>query len=198
MPNSLDFAALPRESFFDSRSLLIILPKQIEERLASLPQTVERVCSAAMFAELSAKQTEPWLAAAFLRAALADYCSIEEVQKADKPSAKHLRVKDSVNPLLHLLKLMRHLNIHVKTVQAERRSIPVSFGDQTFDMDVYVISNLEAADLAVLKNGKRYATHDIDVMVDWFSKAQLHWGAGYVVRVGIESLAQELCSHYGL
>ncbi|MBL8466288.1 hypothetical protein [Methyloversatilis discipulorum] len=198
MPYALDFATLPPDAMFESRSLLLGLPKSLEARLVQLPQVLERVRSASRFADVSSKQEESWLAAAYLRAALADYCSIEEMQKVDRPSATHLRISGLANPLFHLLELMRHLNVHVKSVQAERHTVEASFREQSFDLDVQIVSNLDVQDLAALKNGKNYTPADLQRMVDWFQRVQVHWGAGYVVRFGIESLAELLCSHYRL
>lgn len=198
MPLTLDFAALPSDDFFISRSVLTTLPDQIEARLAPLPLSLERVRSSVMFAELSSKQTEDWRAAAYIRAALVDFCSIEEVQKSEQKKLIPLRLENLTNPLFHLLELTRHLNIHVKSVKAESHVVPASFNDQAFDMKVYLISNLDATDLAQLRNGKRYSLDDLKKMVAWFSTVQVHWGAGYVLRVGAELLALELCQHFGL
>lgn len=178
--------------------MIITLPESLEARLTALPQVYERVLSAVMFAELSSKQNEQWRASAFLRAALADYCSIEEMQKLDKPSSTHLKFANLNNPLLHLLKLMRHLSIHVKAVQSVEHSVPVTYADHAFDLNVVAISNLNAMDLIALNNGKHYNQNDIEKAVAWFHEAQLHWGAGYIVRIGTESLATLICSHYGI
>lgn len=198
MPISLNFSLLPNEQFFTARSLLIGLPKPLESRISALPLTLDRAQSAVMFAAHSGKQSEEWRAAAYLRAALAEFCSMEEVQKTDKPSAVHFKFEHSAHPLLHLLDLTRHLNIHIKSVGARRHTVPVSLEDQEFDLTVYIMIDLNAADLAQLRDGKRYAPKDLHQMVTWFSNAQLHWGAGDLVRIGVEAFAQELCDHYSL
>jgi len=198
MTISLNFATLPSEQFFTARSILIGLPEPLESRLMSLPLTLDRVRSAIMFAELSAKQIETWRASAYLRAALAEFCSIEDVQKVDKPGADHLTLRNSDNPLLHLLTLARHLSIHVKSVKTSRQKVSTSFDNQSFDLDVYIMSDLNAVDLSKLRNGKSYALTDLHKTVEWFSAAQLHWGAGYLIRIGVETFANKLCDHYGL
>lgn len=78
-----------------------------------------------MFAAHASKQSEPWRAAAFLRAALAEFCSIEEMQELDRGKGPHFAVTASPNPLLHLLKLMRHMNIHVKSVEVKPQKIGI-------------------------------------------------------------------------
>ena len=195
MPRILNFSEFPADSAFEARSLLLGVPKDMEVRLLPLPQILERVRSASYLAELSSKQDESWLAAAYLRAALADYCSIEEMQKIDRPSTVHINLATVTNPLLHLLELMRHLNIHVKSSQAERVAVAAKFDSHPFDLPIQVVSNLEAQDLIALRNGKHYAPSDLRQMVTWFNKAQLHWGAGYVVRLGVEAFAELICIH---
>jgi len=102
------------------------------------------------------------------------------------------------NPLLHLLELIRHLNVHVKTVRAIPHSVFATWDNHTIDLDVFVISNLDAVDRAALRNGKHYTSSDLQMAVTWFQESQLHWGAGHIVRVGIESFAHALCAHYKL
>lgn len=93
---------------------------------------------------------------------------------------------------------MRHLNIHVKSVETAPHAIDVQVDDQSFEMTVYVITNLVAEDLAMLKNGKYYALLDLERAVDWFNKNQMHWGAGDLIAQGSKQLATLLCAHYGL
>lgn len=100
MTHPLDFSTLPSDDSFGARSMLIGLANDVEARLLSMPQTLERIQSAIMFAGHATKQSEPWRAAAFLRAALAEYCVIEEVQRADKPNSKHFKLSTTTNPLL--------------------------------------------------------------------------------------------------
>jgi hypothetical protein len=195
---ALDFAEIPSDSIFESRSIFVTLPKDLEARLSALPQVLERVQGAVMFAEQSTKQSDPVRSAAYLRAALADFCSIEEMQAIDRPSSTPLRLAAMKNPLLHLLELMRHLNIHVKAVQAAPRTVDATLGEHTFSLETYVVSNLDANDLAALRNGKRYALPDLQKMVAWFNESQNYWGSGYVVRVGVEAFAQALCTHHNL
>lgn len=163
-----------------------------------MPQTIERVQSSIMFASQSSRQGETWRAAAFLRAALVDYCSIEEMQKMDRPNHTHFKLAASVNPLLHILELLRHLNVHVKTVQTMQHSIPVQLEEITSNMNVHIISNLNTSDLAALKNGKYYNKTDIDRIVNWFKKKEIIWGTGDLISLGTTLLAEALCSHYSL
>jgi hypothetical protein len=197
-PPALNFDELPNIHFFDRRSMLITLDKDLERKLPAQPEVFERVRSAVMFAEQSGKQDDLWRSAAFLRAALAEFGSIDEVQPAKKWTPEGFDLGKTSNPLPHLLSLMRHLNIHVKAIQGEPHKVEFTIGEHAGEHEVFIVSNLDAADLAVLNNGKLYQRSDLQMVVAWFEEAQRHWGAGYLIRVGVEIYARALCEHYGL
>lgn len=194
----MDFALLPNDDFFAARPLLASIDKSLECRLNPLPSVLERVRGAVMFSETATKAGDDWPAAAYLRAGLADLVSIEEVQRLDRPTRAPLKVRNCANPLVHLLALVRHLNIHVKSVVAIARQVPAKFDGHEFDLKVCVISNLSVSDLQALKNGAYYSSAELQQMTDWFQAAQLHWGAGYLLRIGAESFATEVATHHGL
>jgi hypothetical protein len=198
MTYTLDFNSLPGDKAFERRSILIGPPSELRTRLASMPQTLERVEGAIMFAAQASKQSEPWRAAAFLRAALADFCSIEEMQELDRGKGKHFKIESSANPLLHLLELMRHMNIHVKSVAVKPHQLNVSFKGLEDQMETFIVSNLSAQDLASLRNGKNYHSTDLNRCVDWFESRQTEWGAGDLVRMGTVILADQIGEYFGL
>lgn len=194
----MDFALLPNDQFFTARPLLASIDKSLECRLNALPSVLERVRGAVMFSENASKAGNDWPAAAYLRAGLADLVSIEDIQKLDRPTNPPLKVRNCANPLVHLLALVRHLNIHVKSVVASAHQAPANFGGQDFDLKVCVISNLTVSDLQTLNNGRHYAPAELQQMMDWFQAAQLHWGAGYLLRIGAEIYATEVATHHRL
>lgn len=195
---SLDFLTLPIDEAFEARSILIGPPADLKIRLGSMPQTLERIQSAQMFAAQSTKEETVWRSAAFLRAALADYSSIFEMQTADSPTTVAFKLQNTMNPLLHLLDLMRHQNIHVKTVTTMPHTVDAQWDNQEFEMKVSVISNLSVSDLAALRNGRKYALADLVRVVDWFTMHQNIWGAGDLITLGTNILAKDICSHFNL
>jgi hypothetical protein len=136
-------------------------------------------------------------ASAYLRGALAELVSMEEVQALDRPGSVVLKTRDSQHPLLHLLALVRHLNVHVKSVKTGTHEVSAKFDEHEFELDIPVVANLSASDLLALRNGKHYTQVELERLVTWFNKAQLHWGAGYVVRVCAEAYAEEIAAHHG-
>ena len=112
---TLDFSLFASDTKFPEFS------EELSLRLKAMPETLERANSAVMFAQQAERQSESWASAAFLRAALADLCSMEEMQKTDRPtsSSSWVKIENGDNPFLHFLVLLRHLNIHVKTIDVE-------------------------------------------------------------------------------
>ena len=194
----MDFNLLPSNASFGARPIFASMDPSLKARLSALPSVLDRVQSSVMFAEEASKLGADWVGAAFLRASLADLVSMEETQELDGPRSSILKVRDAKNPLVHFLGLLRHLNIHVKSVSASALAIAASLDNQAFEMKASVITNVTAADLAALRNAKHYVPNDLSRMLTWFTTAQEHWGAGYVFRVGAEAFAAEIASHHGL
>ena len=198
MTYTLDFTILPGDEAFESRSIFIGPSNDLRNRLVSMPHTLERIESAIMFAAQSLKQSEPWRAAAFLRAALADFCSVEEMQKLDRGNKSHFTIRSSANPLLHVLELMRHMNIHVKSVKVQTHKIGITLGGVEHEMETFIVSNLNHHDLGSLWNSKHYSTSDLESCVAWFESRQMEWGAGDLVCLGTTILATQVCDHFNL
>ena len=185
-----------------------VLPEYSEglrSRLEPMSETLERANSAVMFAELAEKQSEPWASAAFLRAALADLCSMEETQKIDRPSSPWVKIADEQNPLLHLLVLLRHLNIHVKAMAVESEhsaitldGLPLFLDNEALIWSVLVVTNLSSSDLAALRNGSKYEPSDLSQSVAWFDKRQRSCGADKLIAQGVAMFATLLCDRHGL
>lgn len=195
----LDFSILADESSIPDYS------DELISRLEPMPETIARARSAAMFAQQAEKQATPWLAAAFVRAALAELCSMEEMQNVDKPGATSVKIADQRNPLLHLLVLLRHLNVHVKAVSVTCESSPIlldglqiCFNGQPLMWSVLVVTDLSSSDLAALNNGKHYSAKDLDECVAWFERRQQSCGVGKIIAQGIAAFAMQLCIQHGL
>lgn len=195
----LDFSLLADESSTPNYSDDLI------SRLEPMPETIARARSAAMFAQQAEKQPTPWLAAAFVRAALAELHSMEEMQGIDRPGAKTVKIADQRNPLLHVLILLRHLNIHVKAVSVTSESSPIlldglqiCFDGQSLMWSVLVVTDLSSGDLAALNNGKHYSAKDLDQCVAWFERHQQSCGVGGLIAQGVAALTVQLCNQHGL
>lgn len=198
MKVDLDFNCLPTDDVFDERPILIGLNQELESRLRPFPNVLNRARSAVQFAETASRNKEDWMVEADLRAALSDFCGIEEMIKTDSQEKINFTIDRSKNPLIHLLELMRHLNVHVKSVSTKPHKIQAVFADIDTILDKKVICYLNLEDFTSLRNGQRYQASDLKEMLNWFDVKQMCWGAGYVIRVGTEALIEEICEFYSL
>lgn len=199
MKRLLDFSLCTGDSTLPEYS------EELRSRLRSMPETLERADRAVMFAQEAAKQSEPWASAAFLRAALADLSSMEDVQKIDRPPSPPVKVADGQNPLLHLLVLVRHLNIHVKAMRVDSEHSEILFNglklfldDKAIIWSVLVVTNLSSSDLAALHNGAKYEVSDLQRCVAWFDERQKSCGVDKLISQGVAMFATFLCDRHGL
>jgi hypothetical protein len=134
----LDFSSLTRPNF---RELYIGLPFEIEEAINVFPETSGRFEGALKFCWfvsstpdlLHAQEPKATsIREAFLRAALAEYVSTEETLKRDlkklNTKGKAIKITDSTNPLLHIMRELRNLEIHLTSSQLSksRRGTPIT------------------------------------------------------------------------
>lgn len=194
----LDLTRFPPPACFDSRPSVYTLDDGIASRLVRLPAVRDRLQSSIYFAETAAKLQPEWAASAHLRAALAEFVSMGEVQTLDIPSAANFETKHSLNPLVQLMTLLRHFNIHTGTLNLQSHSVSAQWAGTNRQVQTAIVRDLTLASLAAVRDTKHFLPDDLKVMLDWFHVAQCHWGAGYVFRIGAEAFASELADHHHL
>ncbi len=199
MKSKLNFDLLPSNNFFETRSFWKILDKELENALSRHPETLDRARGAVMFAEAANGHNDTWIDGAYLRAALGEFRSMEEAfgrDMAELGTTKTFKLVDSENPFLHLIKILRDLNFHVKRMDTAKESREASWREQTFEHTVVLVADLSLEDFIATSNTKYYEMQDLERMFDWFNSAQSNWGAGYVVRVAVETYIKELSEFY--
>jgi hypothetical protein len=199
MKKQLNFELLPSEESVNGRTIWKVLSKEVETLLEKFPETLDRARGAVLFAESACGHEESWRDAAYLRVALGEFRSMDEALKRDTAALnfkKTPKLIDSQNPLLHFMKILRDLNFHVKIMQTVKETRNASCADHSFDLSIAVITDLTVNDLLATDNAKYYTKNDFDLMVRWFNKAQLHWGAGHIITVTVEIYARELADYY--
>lgn len=201
MRPSLDFDLLPPPSFFESRSILRTMSRDLEERLESLAESHERARGAVLFAESPKGEAEPWVAAAFLRAALGELCALEgsfQRDLGDRWNHAPLPMLASRDPLLHLSKMLRNCVFHVETFPVQPQEVLTTWGEQSFPHHIWVITDLSEAYLRRRRETSSYSTGDLGAMIHWFDAAQRHWGAGYLFKLAVERYCGEVASRVSL
>ncbi len=196
----LDLSLLPDATFFESRSIFRTLPESLEAALVSFPEAAERARSAAMFAESPDDKTEPWRAAAFLRAAVGELYSLPTAFSVDLGArwrADPYGFGKSADPLLHLSLLLRHLSFHVSTLPVAKQEIQTTWRDHSFPFNISVISDLTESHVFRLREARsNYDAATLRAALRWFCESQKHWGAGYLFKIAVQRYCEAVMSRH--
>lgn len=177
-------------------SLFLSLPADIDEKVSVHPNIHERMQGALSMAwcicdRMTVNGTDMRKLQCFLRAALSELVSIEEVIKKDLPISKYKLGQDG-NPLLILLRELRHYNVHMDTSKVNAKKVIVTYKDRTFENDICVIDNLSSVELCKLRNFKNTDPKQVEKLIEWFDVLQNHIGIPYVIKMAVELCAKEI------
>jgi hypothetical protein len=203
MKTQLDFRQLPSVT---STSILEGLDRDIEREIQHLPETLDRARGAAVLFHCASAQNESWRDEAFIRAGLADFKSMEEslsrdLREADNGREPH-RFRASRNPLVHLMCLLRDVNIHAsrsKTDITETTVVSTLGEPHRYTYKVSLIINLSPEQLLAKREvRRRYDKANLRRMVTWFEENQCKFGAPDLLVRGVECFCSELLEIYGV
>ncbi|MBD1925984.1 hypothetical protein H6F74_06760 [Trichocoleus sp. FACHB-90] len=121
----LDFSLLPDLKY---SVWLYTLGNEIENSLRALPKTLGRAEAAMFFVyQLACSDDSGPRKEAYLRAALAEFVSMEEMLARDLAnlgkSEPILKCIDTKDPLIHIAKALRNLEIHLQSSKMSHRSL---------------------------------------------------------------------------
>ncbi len=204
MTHKLDFSLLPDMSY--SRILTTLDPK-IEEKFSTigkLPETLNRARGALMLFYEAKGHSESWRDETYIRSGLNEFYSINESLKYEHKIAGFPRdailIQHTSNPLLHLMLLMRHVNVHTQLCPATRyeTNVIVSIGEpKEYTLTVAIIKDVSIDQFLVKREVKKdYDINQLNEVVDWFKINQNAFGAREVFRRGVEAYCLEFLSNY--
>lgn len=132
------------------------------------------------------------------RAALTEFASMEDVQRLDYEEhgvvRAQIKLNDTANPLLHIFRELRNLEIHLR--HSKLRSFPkdVLWGKKEVPLtiDIWVVEGVTPESFALLRNAKNYSSQQIEQMVNWFNAAQAEWGVQELFLLAVEEYCREL------
>lgn len=132
------------------------------------------------------------------RAALSEFASMEDAQKLDYEEQGGARVQiklnDTDNPLLHIFRELRNLEIHLR--HSRLRTVPqnIFWGTKEIPLaiDVWIMEGITSDSFSSLRNAKNYSSQQIDQMVNWFNAAQAEWGVQQLFLLAVEEYCREL------
>lgn len=211
----IDLNRFPR---IDSIHAWITLDDSLKPRIIKLPKVSDRILNAVRFIWFAQGESTlinlgkdlPRLREGFIRAALAELVSAEEVLRLDLQStgrkgAKIFRMNDSLQPHLHIVRELRHheLHLHHNKVAKFERNLLWGRLDKPelatpITVSLWVLEGLTFKSFSALNNAKNYNASDLRAMIDWFNKTQTEWGVNEILLCAVNNYVEELCAFYNL
>jgi hypothetical protein len=197
----LDFETLP---IIESMDIFARFPSRIEEEfqnLSFLKETYERARSALMFIFQANEDDESWRNDARLRAGLNEFYSMEDAARRDVRRANLKRVPSTIaesrSPLVHLMYILRHVNVHTQAVASRVQEISVTSRlggeEREFSYGAVIISTISLRDLQRSRDAVNYyQPTDLERALDWLLTNQQAFGISEVFRAGISRYCDEL------
>lgn len=200
----------------DYGHVFVSLDEKVENKLPTFPQTYSRAECAMRFcwfisggedtlfhADLDRRNR---LREGFLRAALAEFVAMEETLVRDLDSINinkpAIKIKNSSNPLLHILRELRNLEIHLtsSTLSAEQRNFMWKpFGEErNITTNIWYIDNLHLSDFLQLRNAKNYDSVELEACVNHFLVEQKNWGICEMILRGINLYSEEIIDEFNI
>jgi hypothetical protein len=191
----------------DRGHVFLRLDEDVEDGLRRFPEVRDRLLNALYFCGCIESDTENRLRSGYLRAALAELVSVEDAlyrlqRRNELPRGVH-RLHHSSNPLLHIVRELRTLEIHLRssTLDSEKRELLWGHVDSPQDATpvcwtIWWLDDLDLQAFEELSNFKRYDRPAFANALAWFDEAQREWGIGELVLRAIKAYARELHEHY--
>jgi hypothetical protein len=196
--NKLDYSLIPEPEFTPT---FMVLPQELEKALQKLPRTLERM-DATLWAchELGGGRSKSESA---FRTALSEYASIEDILNRElSPGQPVFRLSDTENPLPHIMKQLRNLQVHLiaskmsdHTISLWLKNVP---GAEPVDITCWIIGDITDAQLLDLDAFQKgyYTKSQATEMVNWINERQTLFGIGDIIYRGVVEAAERIVSVY--
>jgi hypothetical protein len=216
----LDFSLLPNlETASTWMSIDYLSPNDTSKNpMANLPQTYDRANAAVKFCWFVGATAERLCCTgddttktreAFLRAALSEFTCMEETLNRDLASigieGGCIKISDSRNPLLHIVKQLRNTEIHLRSgaMYSDKRKTLLGNAKtgncvRENNLEIWVMDDVTLQELCRLQVAKRYRENQKTEMISWFNESQKVWGVNDIVYRAVLSFGQDLIKRYAL
>ncbi|MCX6068222.1 MAG: hypothetical protein NT121_21140 [Chloroflexi bacterium] len=197
----LDFSLLP---VIDYAGMIVRLDREVDERLRSdenLSEFYDRARSALMFFFLAKEDSERWRNDAMLRAGLNELYAMDAAArrgfKLAGRTGKPPTLAVSANPLVHLMYMLRHLNVHTKPSPSRIEEVTVIYRPDTVAQEMsyksVMLDVITTSDILKNKENKGYyRVEDIDRILDWLMENQRIFGIAEVFQRGLHAYCREV------
>ena len=200
----------------DYGHVFVSLNEKVENKLPTFSQTYSRAECAMRFCWFISGGEDTLshgdldrrnrLREGFLRAALAEFVSMEETLVRDLDNANinkpAIKMNNSSNPLLHILRELRNLEIHLtsSTLSVEQRNFVWGpFGEErNIVTNIWYIDNLQSSDFLQLRNAKNYDSVELAACVNHFLLEQKNWGICEIILRSINFYSEEIINEFNI
>ena len=209
MIGPLDFRLLPSVNF--SRTFMR-MDDDVAAGISSLTRLSERANNAVRFAYWAGGTSEvlrcpesevQQLREGCFRAALTEFVSMEEVQVLDYKdhgiSRTPLKLNETSNPLLHLFRELRNLEVHLRHSELRSVSKDVLWGHMdrpeeatALTISIWILDDVTPRSFGLLRNAKFYTPAQIEQMISWLNATQQQWGIQEIFLLAIEDYCRLL------
>ena len=185
--NKIRSVDLQKLGSFEGPSIFKKIDPRLRAKLLNFPEILERLEGCLEFCFQMGKETDKKLDVEesqnrrkFLRAALAEFASINDAAKIDAAllNVKFKKMLASNDPRIHVVRLLRHANVHLSATNL-------------FDFQVHYALELRSSILNT-EQAKCYTPEDLNKMIEWLEHEQMNWGIGHVILKTAELYAWEV------
>jgi hypothetical protein len=191
----------------DRGHVFLRLDKDVEDGLRIFPEVRDRLLNTLYFYGCIESDTENRLRGGYLRAALAELVSVEDtlyrLQRRNELRGEVRRLNHSSNSLLHIVRELRNLEIHLRssTLDSEKRELLWGHVEKPEDATpvswtIWWLDDLDLQAFEELNNFKRYDRAAFAKALASFDQAQRQWGISELVLRAIKEYARELYESY--
>jgi hypothetical protein len=115
------------------------------------------------------------------------------------------RIACTADPLLHIIRELRNLEIHLHSSSLTAHEITVFWRDRTnpdrehaLTDDAWCIDDLTPQRFSLSRNARHYTQANMQRLVKWFNAAQQEWGVAELVRLAILRYRRLIIDRYQL
>ena len=198
---------------FEASPIFCCLDDDVERDLQKFVNIFERASVALRFLQNEGadasqlnvrKEEEEQMQAAYLRASLMEFVGMEDSLPTDlralgiyKPP---LRIWDTKNAMLILLRELRHIHIHVGRSKFLRRNKAAVLRGFEKELETHVvvrtIPKQDLDQLVVGRRAKNFHKHELRAAIDWLDESQNNWGIHDVVHAAVNTYARLITTKY--
>jgi hypothetical protein len=111
--------------------------------------------------------------ATYFRAALAELLRVEDLSKG---CGRRVSFGYSDDPLLHIVRLLRHYGVHLGEFTLAAGSIRVMWAQDEAIYKTYIVDNLSLPELRRLNSAKGYSDSQLEELLNLFDQQQRRFG----------------------